>query len=156
MSVSQTSPGRGLIEDIQYFLVDAPGAADVQGVVVRQPSNFLRRDHYRWRPRELCRLISDIENRAVRRHTQGMPGAKRQNFAGDRIAHRDRGTPYFRDLLQFHFPPCEQRRNSIKLHNPRRYDDIPYEEIGGILDLSVRAAKSVLFRARTELRYLEA
>ncbi len=34
----------------------------------------------------------------------------------------------------------------------RRYDDIPYEEIGEILGLSVPAVKSVLFRARTELR----
>ena len=43
----------------------------------------------------------------------------------------------------------------------RRYDDISYEEIGEILELSVPAVKSVLFRARTELReklrkYLEA
>ncbi len=43
----------------------------------------------------------------------------------------------------------------------RRYDDISYEEIGDILELSVPAVKSVLFRARTELReklkrYLEA
>ena len=34
----------------------------------------------------------------------------------------------------------------------RRYDDVPYEEIAKILDLSVPAVKSVLFRARTELR----
>lgn len=34
----------------------------------------------------------------------------------------------------------------------RRYDEIPYEEIGEILDLSVPAVKSVLFRARTEVR----
>jgi RNA polymerase sigma-70 factor, ECF subfamily len=34
----------------------------------------------------------------------------------------------------------------------RRYDDIPYEEIAEILELSVPAVKSVLFRARTELR----
>jgi RNA polymerase sigma-70 factor (ECF subfamily) len=34
----------------------------------------------------------------------------------------------------------------------RRYDDVPYEEIGEILELSVPAVKSVLFRARTELR----
>lgn len=34
----------------------------------------------------------------------------------------------------------------------RRYDDIPYEDIGEILGLSVPAVKSVLFRARTELR----
>ena len=34
----------------------------------------------------------------------------------------------------------------------RRYDDVPYEEIGAILDLSVPAVKSVLFRARTDLR----
>jgi RNA polymerase sigma-70 factor, ECF subfamily len=43
----------------------------------------------------------------------------------------------------------------------RRYDDISYEEIAEILDLTVPAVKSVLFRARTELReklrrYLEA
>ncbi len=34
----------------------------------------------------------------------------------------------------------------------RRYDDISYDEIGEILDLTVPAVKSVLFRARTELR----
>ena len=34
----------------------------------------------------------------------------------------------------------------------RRYDEVPYEEIAKILDLSVPAVKSVLFRARTELR----
>lgn len=34
----------------------------------------------------------------------------------------------------------------------RRYEDLSYEEIGEILELSVPAVKSVLFRARTELR----
>ena len=34
----------------------------------------------------------------------------------------------------------------------RRYEDVSYEEIGEVLDLSVPAVKSVLFRARTELR----
>src|ERR1043166_5267207 len=34
----------------------------------------------------------------------------------------------------------------------RRYEDLSYEEIGEILDLSVSAVKSVLFRARAELR----
>ena len=34
----------------------------------------------------------------------------------------------------------------------RRYEGRSYEEIGEILDLSVPAVKSVLFRARTELR----
>lgn len=34
----------------------------------------------------------------------------------------------------------------------RRYEEMSYEEIGEILDLSVPAVKSVLFRARTELR----
>ena len=52
----------------------------------------------------------------------------------------------------------ETQRMAIVL---RRYDDISYEEIGEILDLSVPAVKSLLFRARTELReklkqYLEA
>jgi RNA polymerase sigma factor (sigma-70 family) len=34
----------------------------------------------------------------------------------------------------------------------RRYEDLSYEEIADVLDLSVPAVKSVLFRARTELR----
>ncbi len=43
----------------------------------------------------------------------------------------------------------------------RRYDDVSYEEIAEILELTVPAVKSVLFRARTDLReklrqYLEA
>ena len=43
----------------------------------------------------------------------------------------------------------------------RRYEELSYEEIADVLDLSVPAVKSLLFRARTELRerlrgYLEA
>jgi RNA polymerase sigma-70 factor, ECF subfamily len=34
----------------------------------------------------------------------------------------------------------------------RRYEDLSYEQIAEILDLSVPAIKSILFRARTELR----
>ena len=34
----------------------------------------------------------------------------------------------------------------------RRYDELSYEEIAEVLDLSVPAVKSLLFRARTELR----
>lgn len=34
----------------------------------------------------------------------------------------------------------------------RRYQELSYEEVGEVLDLSVPAVKSVLFRARTELR----
>lgn len=34
----------------------------------------------------------------------------------------------------------------------RRYQDVSYEEIAEVLNLSVPAVKSVLFRARTELR----
>lgn len=52
----------------------------------------------------------------------------------------------------------ESQRMAVIL---RRYQELSYEEIGEILDLSVPAVKSVLFRARTELReklrvYLEA
>ncbi len=43
----------------------------------------------------------------------------------------------------------ETQRMAIIL---RRYDEFSYEEIGEILDLSVPAVKSVLFRARTDLR----
>ncbi len=34
----------------------------------------------------------------------------------------------------------------------RRYEELSYEEISDVLDLSVSAVKSLLFRARTELR----
>jgi RNA polymerase sigma-70 factor (ECF subfamily) len=34
----------------------------------------------------------------------------------------------------------------------RRYQDVSYEEIGEVLDLTVPAVKSLLFRARTDLR----
>jgi len=52
----------------------------------------------------------------------------------------------------------EKQRMAVVL---RRYEDLPYEEIGKIIELSVPAVKSLLFRARTQLReklrpYLEA
>ncbi|MEZ5302729.1 MAG: sigma-70 family RNA polymerase sigma factor [Verrucomicrobiales bacterium] len=34
----------------------------------------------------------------------------------------------------------------------RRYEDMPYDEIGKVLKLSIPAVKSLLFRARTQLR----
>ena len=43
----------------------------------------------------------------------------------------------------------ESQRMALML---RRYEEMSYEQIGEILDLSVPAVKSVLFRARTELR----
>src|SRR5467141_3085973 len=43
----------------------------------------------------------------------------------------------------------ESQRMALVL---RRYEQLSYEQIGEILDLSVPAVKSVLFRARTELR----
>jgi RNA polymerase sigma-70 factor (ECF subfamily) len=43
----------------------------------------------------------------------------------------------------------ETQRMAIVL---RRYEDMPYEEIAEVLELTVPAVKSVLFRARAELR----
>lgn len=43
----------------------------------------------------------------------------------------------------------ENQRLAIVL---RRYDNLPYEEIAGILNTSVSSVKSLLFRARTSLR----
>lgn len=43
----------------------------------------------------------------------------------------------------------EAQRMAVVL---RRYDQMPYEEIASVLDLSVSAVKSLLFRARTTLR----
>src|ERR1700704_2885044 len=43
----------------------------------------------------------------------------------------------------------ETQRMAIVL---RRYEELSYEEIANVLDLSVPAVKSLLFRARTELR----
>jgi RNA polymerase sigma factor, sigma-70 family len=43
----------------------------------------------------------------------------------------------------------EQARMAVIL---RRYEEMPYEEIAVVLDTTVPAVKSMLFRARTELR----
>jgi RNA polymerase sigma-70 factor (ECF subfamily) len=43
----------------------------------------------------------------------------------------------------------EAQRMAVVL---RRYEQLPYEEIAKVLDLSVSAVKSLLFRARTALR----
>ena len=43
----------------------------------------------------------------------------------------------------------ETQRMAVVL---RRYEELSYEEIAGALDQSVSAVKSLLFRARTELR----
>ncbi|MCB1234438.1 MAG: sigma-70 family RNA polymerase sigma factor [Verrucomicrobiae bacterium] len=43
----------------------------------------------------------------------------------------------------------EKQRMAVIL---RRYEDMPYEEIGAILKLSLPAVKSLLFRARTQLK----
>ncbi len=43
----------------------------------------------------------------------------------------------------------EKQRMAVIL---RRYEDMPYEEIGEILKLSLPAVKSLLFRARTQLK----
>jgi RNA polymerase sigma-70 factor (ECF subfamily) len=43
----------------------------------------------------------------------------------------------------------ERQRMALVL---RRYEELNYEQIADILDLSVPAVKSILFRARTELR----
>ena len=52
----------------------------------------------------------------------------------------------------------EKQRIAVIL---RRYEDLPYEEIGKVLKLSLPAVKSLLFRARAQLKeslksYLEA
>ena len=52
----------------------------------------------------------------------------------------------------------EKQRMAVVL---RRYEELPYDEIAGILELSLPAVKSLLFRARSQLkenlqRYLDA
>lgn len=52
----------------------------------------------------------------------------------------------------------EKQRMAVVL---RRYEELPYDEIGKVLSMSVPAVKSLLFRARSQLketlqRYLEA
>ena len=43
----------------------------------------------------------------------------------------------------------EKQRMAVVL---RRYEDMPYEEIGTILDLTLPAVKSLLFRARNQMK----
>lgn len=45
----------------------------------------------------------------------------------------------------------EKQRMAVVL---RRYEELPYEEIGKVLSMSVPAVKSLLFRARTQLKEL--
>lgn len=45
----------------------------------------------------------------------------------------------------------EKQRLAVVL---RRYEEMPYEQIGEVLNLSVPAVKSLLFRARTQLKEL--
>jgi RNA polymerase sigma-70 factor (ECF subfamily) len=52
----------------------------------------------------------------------------------------------------------EKQRMAVVL---RRYEEMPYEEIASVLEMSIPAVKSLLFRARTQLkealqRYLDA
>jgi RNA polymerase sigma-70 factor (ECF subfamily) len=52
----------------------------------------------------------------------------------------------------------EKQRMAVVL---RRYEEMPYEEIAAVLEMSIPAVKSLLFRARTQLkealqRYLDA
>ncbi|HRQ90146.1 MAG TPA: sigma-70 family RNA polymerase sigma factor, partial [Bacteroidia bacterium] len=43
----------------------------------------------------------------------------------------------------------EKQRLAVIL---RRYEEMPYEEIGKVLSMSVPAVKSLLFRARVQLK----
>jgi RNA polymerase sigma-70 factor (ECF subfamily) len=43
----------------------------------------------------------------------------------------------------------EKQRLAVVL---RRYEEMPYEEIGVVLSMSVPAVKSLLFRARAQLK----
>jgi RNA polymerase sigma-70 factor (ECF subfamily) len=43
----------------------------------------------------------------------------------------------------------EKQRIAVVL---RRYEEMPYDDIGDILSMSVPAVKSLLFRARTQLK----
>src|SRR5205814_10135714 len=54
-----------------------------------------------------------------------------------------------REIDRAIFALPEKQRMAIVL---RRYEDKSYEEIGEVLGLSIAAVKSLLFRARTELR----
>jgi RNA polymerase sigma-70 factor (ECF subfamily) len=45
----------------------------------------------------------------------------------------------------------EKQRMAVIL---RRYEEMPYEEIAKVLSMSVPAVKSLLFRARTQLKEL--
>jgi len=54
-----------------------------------------------------------------------------------------------REIDRAIFALPEKQRMAVVL---RRYEDKSYEEIGAVLGLSIAAVKSLLFRARTELR----
>jgi RNA polymerase sigma-70 factor (ECF subfamily) len=98
--------------------------------------------------------MSEIQINSLRVKTQiGVPNEERANWQELEIDIAITPTQDFEEMQDAieraiqELP--EAQRMAVVM---RRYQDVSYEEIAEVLELSVPAVKSVLFRARTELR----
>jgi len=105
---------------------------------------------------KITRNLVFNEMRRTKRHTH-VP--MQTETPGEELPVKDESVQSPAESLLEHELQAAIEAAILKLPDPqrmalilRRYESRSYEEIGEILDLSVPAVKSVLFRARTELR----
>ncbi|MBU6180445.1 MAG: sigma-70 family RNA polymerase sigma factor [Verrucomicrobia bacterium] len=99
-----------------------------------------------------------VFNEVRRRQRKPTVSVQEREETTHRVIEDSRGSSPDEDLLHAELEAAvdraiaalpEKQRLAVIL---RRYEDMPYEEIGTVLSMSVPAVKSLLFRARTELK----
>jgi RNA polymerase sigma-70 factor (ECF subfamily) len=105
---------------------------------------------------KITRNLVFNEQRRTKRHAhvplQSEPGAKDPPLKDEMSLTPDASlleSEFERTIEEAILQLPESQRMALVL---RRYEQLSYEQIAEVLDLSVPAVKSVLFRARTELR----
>ena len=107
----------------------------------------------------LLKITRNLVFNELRRAKRRSHAPLQPDPSGDEIQLKDEGNqPPDASLLEVELQEAiekaiselpETQRLALVL---RRYEELSYEQIAEVLDLSVAAVKSVLFRARTELR----
>jgi RNA polymerase sigma-70 factor (ECF subfamily) len=99
-----------------------------------------------------------VFNEVRRRQRKPTVSVEEREETTHRVVEDDRGTTPDAELLRAELEAAvdraiealpEKQRLAVIL---RRYEEMPYEEIGVVLSMSVPAVKSLLFRARTQLK----
>jgi len=99
-----------------------------------------------------------VFNEARRRQRKPTVSVQEREETTNRVVEDVQGSSPDEDLLRSEMEAAidraiealpEKQRLAVVL---RRYEEMPYEEIGEVLSMSVPAVKSLLFRARTQLK----